>query len=699
MSSVKTAIVDPDGWVRGDRLTGGTGRFGEVFEVREAGTPEGERAVHVLRLLPFDPDHADREWVAKLLQRSRQLMAPPLPHVIGPLQAGELGDGTVYLVEPRLDCALSSQLQTSDPLPPAEARHILEQVLAGLAALHARGIAHGDLRPGNILLSGSGDRRTAWIGDAALGPLPWWSHGARLGESARHYYPPEWKQQTHEPDFRSDLYALGVLACQMFLGRDAPLDLERSPSSRPPLQSALKRSGAAWPVRRLIHALLAPQAARPADATILLRQYRRWERNESRFPFLCAVVALAVVALILILWYRGQAASLREQLTTAQQERDHFKKENTQLTGIETQQNREIARLKASTEELTQERDRLKEERDRLKKELAAGRGGPPPPPPPAAPSSEELARTKWQEVVRTTKTIPDRLRSVQKTYEESTPDVQAVLGPWHKRLERDLADSQRWWPHDRTLLELLQRVALRPWDAAAEKDLRDRLGALNLAGEKWHEWAYNPEMERDDIEDYNPHGHGGDHGHAYKPEMEWEDIEKLIESDPEFNLYGGQPREILNGWRSRIIEGKSKGWTVQLVSGSSKKTNWGTGRLVSIGSDDEKIGWTDSVAHSWAKPTAHTYPRTKASQLHIKWEPDKPLGVKLRGEEGYVWGRYEMITKTDQFRGPLALWRMHNAGMVEQDGFVLKFEVLDCPGPPRGLFSSVVKSLAGSQK
>src|SRR4029077_5331363 len=109
-------------------------------------------------------------------------------------------------------------------LAPREALRVAAAIAEALQAIHAAGILHRDLKPGNVMLRDDGSLALIDFGlakDAAL-DVEMTDRGFIFGTP--HYMSPE--QGHGEPiDERSDLYSLGVILFEM-LARETPFDAE-----------------------------------------------------------------------------------------------------------------------------------------------------------------------------------------------------------------------------------------------------------------------------------------------------------------------------------------------------------------------------------------------------------------------------------------------------------------------------------------
>src|SRR6266545_1548916 len=111
------------------------------------------------------------------------------------------------------------------PLPLARALDVAVQISSGLAAAHRRGIVHGDVKPGNILVS-PGER--VKVVDFGIGQL-------EEAPGATPYRSPE--QLRGEPvDARSDIWSLGAVLFEMLTGKG----LFQDDSDREPVQRILE---------------------------------------------------------------------------------------------------------------------------------------------------------------------------------------------------------------------------------------------------------------------------------------------------------------------------------------------------------------------------------------------------------------------------------------------------------------------------
>ena len=132
-----------------------------------------------------------------------------------------------YYVMSYADGGSLAQRIEKGPMPIKEALRIFREVVEALAYVHAHGVRHCDLKPGNILLDSLGKPLVADFGQAHL------SNDATPALGTFFYMAPEQADLGHKiPDTRWDVYGLGALFYAMLTGepprKDASLSGELS---------------------------------------------------------------------------------------------------------------------------------------------------------------------------------------------------------------------------------------------------------------------------------------------------------------------------------------------------------------------------------------------------------------------------------------------------------------------------------------
>jgi len=196
-------------------------------EVWAATGPDGVREVAIKVLLAraaMKPDLVRRfEREAKIASAIKSVFVCQL------LEVGHTDDGAHLLVFEQLTGeSLADRLKREQYLPFSEVGPIIDDALQGLAAAHAAGVVHRDLKPGNIFLEHLGlpDRRErAKILDFGISKLTrrekeeptLTAFDATLGSFA--YMAPEQVRGAARADERADLYAVGAVAFRALSGR------------------------------------------------------------------------------------------------------------------------------------------------------------------------------------------------------------------------------------------------------------------------------------------------------------------------------------------------------------------------------------------------------------------------------------------------------------------------------------------------
>lgn len=161
--------------------------------------------------------HADSSGVSeRLLQQARVLAKIRHPHVAEFSDFGRTERGEPYFVMEQLDGrTLQQMLDQRGGLPWARAVAIVQQVGEALAAGHAQGVVHRDLRPANVFLIETGQPGDfIKVVDFGLASDP---DPRRISAASAGFASPE-QASGSLLDPRSDVYALGCLLFALIAG-------------------------------------------------------------------------------------------------------------------------------------------------------------------------------------------------------------------------------------------------------------------------------------------------------------------------------------------------------------------------------------------------------------------------------------------------------------------------------------------------
>ena len=255
----------------------GAGATGRVLLARD-GFYERDVAVKVLTV---GSGTAGRDAFVRFAREARVAAGLEHPNVVRVYDFNP--DGPFLVMEYMPGGTLEDRIQGAPPVPLPVIRHVLMSVLAGLEAVHRRGVVHRDLKPANVFFGATGDVKIGDFGVAHLADLGATLTGAMLGTLA--YMAPEQITGSGKPAASTDLYALGVILYRLLTGTlpfPGPDFVSQHLSDPPPTPSEHGAPSDAYDA--LVASLLAkdpaarPQIAADVRATI---EALAWEDHAS----------------------------------------------------------------------------------------------------------------------------------------------------------------------------------------------------------------------------------------------------------------------------------------------------------------------------------------------------------------------------------------------------------------------------------
>ena len=191
----------------------GAGGMAEVFRGFD---PVLNRTVAIKTLLPqFARDEA---FVARFRREAQAAARLNHPNIVAAYDTGS-DDGTQYIVMEFVEGrTLAEFLATGRRPTPVQSAEIAQKICSALAAAHAQGVIHRDIKPGNVMVTRDGTVKVMDFGIARMttGVETAPQTSAVLGTAT--YLSPE-QAQGGPVDARTDIYSLGTVLYEMVGGR------------------------------------------------------------------------------------------------------------------------------------------------------------------------------------------------------------------------------------------------------------------------------------------------------------------------------------------------------------------------------------------------------------------------------------------------------------------------------------------------
>jgi serine/threonine-protein kinase len=172
------------------------------------------------------PSRTTDEMVARFEREVQLASTLSHPNVVEIYDYGHSAEGHFYYAMEYIEGINLGELMTRDgALPVARAVRILRQLCAGLAAAHAAGLVHRDVKPENIMIFRRGEEPdVVKILDFGMVKRVDAEHSRNLTRGLRIlgtplYMAPECLRNPADVDGRADIYAVGAVAFYMLSGK------------------------------------------------------------------------------------------------------------------------------------------------------------------------------------------------------------------------------------------------------------------------------------------------------------------------------------------------------------------------------------------------------------------------------------------------------------------------------------------------
>jgi serine/threonine-protein kinase len=292
-----TALVEVDDTV-GMTLCGtyfvrkvvGEGAMGRVYEARHTRVPAKRFAVKVLH-----PEYVfEPQILARFAREAEAAASIDHPNVAGVVDVDRIPDGRPFLVAELLEGKdFGDYLLETGKMPVLAAVHIARQIAGGLAAAHARGIIHRDVKPENVFLTGDLSAPIAKVLDFGMSRLDRREGqaltlaGSVVGTPS--FMPPE-QARGDRVDHRADIYAVGAILYTALTGQ-RPFDRESQAATllavlgeEPPRPRAIEPRIPEELEKIILRAMARDLDKRYATMDELVKALARYEESEKVAP-------------------------------------------------------------------------------------------------------------------------------------------------------------------------------------------------------------------------------------------------------------------------------------------------------------------------------------------------------------------------------------------------------------------------------
>ncbi len=270
---------------------GGTSHVYKAIDLRKVEARLSEPYVAVKLLTAPDPN--DTRVLAALQAEAQKLQSLTHPNIVRVFDCDRDGHTVFMTMEYLSGEPLKNRLSAPGykGLPQEEAFGIIEAIGGALGLAHRMGIVHGDLKPGNVMITDTGDVKVIDFGIARAMTRP----KREVAGVTPSYASPQMLEGM-EPEPRDDVYALACIAYELLTGKH-PFERASALTAR---ESGMKPPAAGVLTRRQYNAIVRALRFDRESRTLSIEQFMeelRGGKSGSALRWLIPVAAVIVVAL------------------------------------------------------------------------------------------------------------------------------------------------------------------------------------------------------------------------------------------------------------------------------------------------------------------------------------------------------------------------------------------------------------------